>query len=224
MDLSSIIELREELGKKEYQIKKSNRERGQNTLKRKDNLGEKVLEHDDILEKSRLRLMEKSKIYDQLTHGNLSLRETDLVDFDRQYNNDKTFSSSTFSSKMIEIKDEFGRTRLISQEQENDIAKFTNINDDSKLSSPLDQQVFYDPSKEIRNKGIGFIDLGKDWKIRENRLEALKKSRMETLDNRQKNEILKEEKRLLKEKRLSIIADKLKKKREIFPEYRHCND
>jgi hypothetical protein len=201
MDLSSIIELREELDKKKYQLKESDIKRGK-TKTREEGRVTKGSSKDDGLKESMSKLIEKSKIYEQLARGERPLREPDLVDFSR------IDDYASLSEELIEIKDEFGRTRMMPREQANTSVNLIGIN---STSDDLEQN-FYDSSKEIRTKGIGFMDLGKDWKTRKDRLEALKKLRMETVDSRQKSEILKEEKRLSKEKRLLIIAERLARK------------
>lgn len=202
MDLSSIIGLREELCKREYQTNETrNIKRSKIGIKEERNVAKKISKDVADLEESRLKLLEKSKIYDQLAHGDAPQRETDLVIFNHIENQ--------IFSELVEMKDEFGRTRTVPKEQADDffIDPITCVNNDSNTL----EQSFYDPSKEIRTKGIGFMDLGRDCKTREERLKALKELRTETIDNRQRNEISKEERRLLKEKRLSIISNKLLK-------------
>lgn len=218
------------------------------TSKPSERLAKQVLNEPDVeaeaLEKSRLRLEEKARLYEKLQQGedvdgevSEAMRENLLIDFDRQFFDQKLYLNVTTGleeyskedeviEEMVEYEDEFGRTRKIPKNQYDSHEKeraarladeiiqqarsTTNFSGADETSGPG----HFDDSIEIRRKGVGFYRFAQEEGQRQRQMSELSSIRKETVESRTKNMILGEQRRQMKEERLKKVAERRKKQQK----------
>ncbi|PJF19354.1 hypothetical protein PSACC_00879 [Paramicrosporidium saccamoebae] len=119
---------------------------------------------------------------------------------------------------LIEYVDEFGRTRLIGPgekarrdaEQEETRQLLLKFDQGEHFDEPA-QPLHYEADREIRNKGVGFFLFSKDEQERQRQMRALDELRNNTVEQRKKALIGKEQKRLRAQSRMALIQARRKK-------------
>lgn len=109
------------------------------------------------------------------------------------------------SDRWIEYEDEFGRLRVAKLGQLRQIQK--DRDEVTKLRSITGH---YDGDAEIRNKGVGFYQFGRDDGERGRQMAELRKLREETIERRVRTLLMKEQRRLRIESRLSRLKERRK--------------
>lgn len=194
---------------------------------------------DEIFQKSRRMLEEKSKIYDKLRIGDDEdvsplIKDNLLVDFDRKdwdeelktfVNKDPVRPANIFNppSEHVEFIDEFGRCRMVSIQEHEQLMSVKKKMADELIESlkPKIETVeetgpsHFDDTKEVRTLGVGFYRLSQNEEERKAQLEKLSALRQETVESRTKSMILKEQRKIMQEARLQKVQErraKLQKK------------
>lgn len=191
---------------------------------------EKSKAEDDILEKSRLKLEEKSKLYDRIRYGDVDdvspeILNNILVDFDRKdWNEEKQMYDlppreqaqiEKNSAKKRVYVDEFGRTRQIDEEQValnhdsiDDLVTSLRPQDTEAFEDEIIRDAHYDDSGEIRTKGVGFYRFSQNEADRQSQMNDLTALRQNTLESRTQLMVMKEKRRQMKEARLKKVEER----------------
>lgn len=111
------------------------------------------------------------------------------------------------NDKWVEYEDEFGRTRVCKLSQLRRIQS-----ERQEVQRSLVDR--YDGDHEIRNKGVGFYQFSRDEEGRQRQMKELKKLREETMERRTRNLILKEERRIRIENRLTRLKCRISKQQQ----------
>jgi len=107
------------------------------------------------------------------------------------------------TDRWIEYEDEFGRIRVSKLSQLRKIQK-----EREEVNRLRSITLHYDGDAEIRNKGVGFYQFAGDEEERHNQMRELKKLREETVEKRMRTLLMKEERRLRIESRLSKLKER----------------
>lgn len=205
----------------------------------------KSVQEEDLWEKSRAKLEEKTRIYEMLQRGDdeqvsESFKDNLLVDFNRQFHENKEAilakaklddTRTTQPVEFVEYEDEFGRTRRMPKvEHDEQLLKeqADQLIEQMKLQSfkghgiPDDYNdgcdpVYFDDTKEIRTKGVGFYRFSQSEGERQRQLEELGSLRKDTVETRTKTMILAEQRRLMRESRLEKVKERRAKLAEALP-------
>lgn len=102
--------------------------------------------------------------------------------------------------KWVEYEDEFGRLRVCKLGHLRQLQK-----DRQQVQSYQGDSKHYDGDAEIRNKGVAFYQFERDEEERTRQMSQLKKLREETVERRMRTLLVKEQRRLLLESRLSKL-------------------
>lgn len=122
-------------------------------------------------------------------------------------------NSSDSSDRWIEYEDEFGRIRVTKLSHLRQVQKERQeLNQFQQLRSSSSH---YDGDAEVRNKGVGFYRFAADEAERQRQMRELKKLREETVEKRMRSLLVKEERRLRIENRLTKLKER---KSKIKPE------
>ena len=209
----------------------------------------------DILEASRIALEKKSRMYDEMNaNGDEPNNDEILVDFLMKQNDalgknqEKVGKKGPLwkgkrSSELVEIVDEFGRTRMVRadsqmardyRERLEHEANREAKDDDSASSiqeptldlrekSPIQDEIpkeelnlHFDASRErTRMMGVGFYQLSGNLDKRMEQMKDLGELREETINSRQRAELIREKRKQAIEDRKKLLAERaLKRKRE----------
>lgn len=123
-------------------------------------------------------------------------------------------NNSSDSDRWIEYEDEFGRIRVTKLSHLRQIQKERQeVNQLQQLRSSTPSH--YDGDAEVRNKGVGFYRFAADEEERQRQMRELKKLREETVEKRMRSLLMKEERRLRIESRLTKLKER---KSQIKPE------
>ena len=118
----------------------------------------------------------------------------------------KMVSEDNFDSldRWIEYEDEFGRSRV---SKLSELRKIHQERQEIHQHLHLQRQIssHYDGDAEIRNKGVGFYRFARDEEERGKQMVELKRLREETLEKRMRTLLMKEQRRLRIETRLSRL-------------------
>lgn len=186
---------------------------------------------DEQWERSRAIMEEKAKIYEKLQAGlegaeevSAELRENLLVDFDRKFHEDRKAGRIHVSEKeveveedLVEITDEFGRTRTIPRseylQQQEQSAQDLISTIRRQIVEDLQEQeeeenVHYDDTIEVRTKGVGYYRLSRTEAERSRQLAELNCLRQETVEARTRSMILREKRQLAREARLQKVKER----------------
>lgn len=234
------MELKAELAKKssEFKVAKAAGSHSKLPSKPKDSLDSRPTKkakessnvEDDLWEKSRAKLEEKTRIYEMLQRGDdegvsETFKDNLLVDFNRQFHENKEeilaktkLDELKYVEEMVEYEDEFGRTRRIPKAEHDELllkARADQLIGQMKLQSAKkvigsdhDGPVHFDDTKEIRTKGVGFYRFSQSEGERRRQLEELGDLRKDTVETRTKAMILAEQRRLMKESRLEKVKER----------------
>ena len=107
------------------------------------------------------------------------------------------------SDRWLEYEDEFGRTRVAKLGQLRQIQK-----DREEVNKLRSKTSHYDGDAEIRNKGVGFYQFSTDEEERKNEMAELRKLRAETIERRVRTLLMREQRRLRIESRLSKLKER----------------
>lgn len=108
------------------------------------------------------------------------------------------------TDRWIEYEDEFGRIRVSKLSQLREIQK--ERDEVNKLRRSITSH--YDGNAEVRNKGVGFYQFAADEEERREQMKELKKLREETVEKRMRTLLMKEERRLRIESRLTKLKER----------------
>lgn len=106
--------------------------------------------------------------------------------------------------RWIEYEDEFGRVR---------VSKLSQLRQIQKEREEVNRQLrpittHYDGDAEIRNKGVAFYQFARNEEQRQKQMAELKKLREETVERRMRTLIVKEQRRLRIESRLTKLKER----------------
>ena len=139
-------------------------------------------------------LLNKAKYYEEcLENGHIDdASENALVDFSMKdhVSSVDAFRLSSSRFEWVECVDEFGRSRLVRKDGE-----------------PLGPTSNH-RSSEVRNKSVGFFQLSADEVCKRQQLETLRRLHHSTLEARTMNSLIKEQKRLKRERRLALASNR----------------
>jgi hypothetical protein len=108
---------------------------------------------------------------------------------------------------MVEVKDEFGRTKLVPFDE-------ANMEDEEiEPEAEIRNVEHFDASKERRNMGVGFYQLSQDEKVRQSQLEELKSLRDDTITSRTKTTLAQQDRAAKLQERKNLIAERAKKRK-----------
>ncbi|KAI8096344.1 uncharacterized protein BX664DRAFT_323715 [Halteromyces radiatus] len=185
----------------------------------------------DILEKSRIALERKAKIYDTLQRQHQQLNNLDdvensdlLIDFDQKYFQQRDYDTSRkkkvidkeeerhSSDPWVEYEDEFGRTRVVRQSQlprprSRSPSPDPTTSRSFDIIEPADRSHIrhYVASQENRTRGVGHYSFAVDDEERQIQIANLNKLRQETEAARRKSRTASERRRAIIAKRAEHI-------------------
>ena len=210
----------------------------------------------DIMEESRIALEKKSRMYDEMhANGDEPNNDEILVDFLMKQNDtlgknqEKVGKKGPLwkgkrSSELVEIVDEFGRTRMVrvdsqmardyrerlehesNLEAKDDDDSASSIQEttlNSREKSPIQDEMpeeglnlHFDASRErTRMMGVGFYQLSGNLDRRMEQMKDLGELREETKNSRQRVELIREKRKQVIKDRKKVLAERaLKRKRE----------
>ena len=163
------------------------------------------------------KLQLKSELYERLQSGKLDIedlssgqQENLLVDFYRkdlpETDEEGRVREPDISSdlEIVEYTDEFGRTRT-APKSEYEFVRESEAQEEYEIKDS-----FYDESKEIRTKGVGYFNLSLDSDTRNQQIKELKDLNKQTESEKKRRQALKQERELKKQQRLAKVKEKRK--------------
>lgn len=167
-------------------------------------------------------LRRKQELYERLKSGKVPKHYNDkdlLLQVDYQSSSDEA------EDALIEIVDEFGRSRQVKKKEyydgpverpkelihgdlvQHDAVQLNSLDSPSKQDLEESEDVHYDSRWEVRDKGIGFYQFSQNEEERRRQIDELKHIREETLENvTTKKSVVEKRKSYHNERKMKILA------------------
>lgn len=157
-----------------------------------------IVDTKDTGDSRELNMRRKQQLYEQLKSGKVPKNYNDndlLLQLDYKSSSDEP------DDELIEIVDEFGRTRQVKRNEyydgpverpeeliygdlvQHDAVQTSGLKSPNKQNLEESEDVHYDSTWEVRNKGVGFYQFSQNEEERRRQMEELKHIREETLEN-----------------------------------------
>ncbi|KAJ6220871.1 hypothetical protein RDWZM_006683 [Blomia tropicalis] len=190
-------------------------------------------EEEKALEKSSEMLLKKTEIYNKLSTGSIKVDSDDddiLVDFESKSNQlHSKINEEEEEVELVEIVDEFGRTRMINKTEvlktekeetnleynqndyQNDDSVQWNDNNDEHFNPPktkFRKSIHYEDIREgeIRDHGVAFFNFSVDEETRSQQRDMLEQLRKETESKQSEKQRIKLKRKQMLKQRLAKIA------------------
>lgn len=242
---ASVLDLKAELARKQQEqssgkpssskpsqkltklIGMERRNKGIEQRNQQDSLGRDELSK---LEQSWISLQRKAELYDKIKSGVEEENDEMLVDF-MSKSHDPTRLKPPLAKKpkpsrrggdWVEVTDDFGRTRLVRQEEADAmnrekvvLAKEARENaiDDGEIQVEAALDVHFESAREKRQLGVGFYQFSSNADTRASQFQDIQDLRSDTIDSKAKTDIAKMRKKERLELRTKVLEERAKKRK-----------